>query len=390
MYTTVTTNNRQLDLRLGSAVESDLEDALSLAHQLDNYSVDDQVALVHQWLESLTGDAVVELRALEAVTSNYRRPHTIAGYFDAEHREQMAEEALRLSYCARGVYFTLNPLKRDALARCCNRTQEAAQGSLSRDTDIACRRLLLIDFDPARLEGISSSEEEKKAALEKALEVRDHLRGRNWSDPFIADSGNGIHLLYRIDLPAADNDLVKRILQGMASRFDDAAVHIDQKVFNAGRICKLYGTRACKGDDVPERPHRRTVVLQHGGDQPVSLQQLEEIASAAPPQQGRRAMSHGGQTDGGTTVRKPADSRILKRAAAYVNAIPSAISGNDGHNQTFKAACAMVLGFDLGVDEALPLLQVWNLECQPPWTESELLHKLVDADKVVTRRGYLL
>jgi hypothetical protein len=33
-------------------------------------------------------------------------------------------------------------------------------------------------------------------------------------------------------------------------------VKIDASVFNAARIWKLPGTMACKGADMPDRPHR--------------------------------------------------------------------------------------------------------------------------------------
>jgi hypothetical protein len=60
-------------------------------------------------------------------------------------------------------------------------------------------------------------------------------------------------------------------------------------------------------------------------------------------------------------------------------------------------AVALVRGFALHPDQALPFLQRDNQRCQPPWTEKELRHKLASADKeglVASRtlkpRGYLL
>jgi hypothetical protein len=81
---------------------------------------------------------------------------------------------------------------------------------------------------------------------------------------------------------------------------------------------------------------------------------------------------------------------VLERARRYVAAIPPAISGQAGHDQTFIAACSLVLGFNLSPDEALPIIREWNATCQPPWTEKELLHKLDDANAKPDRRGYLL
>src|SRR5256885_985310 len=80
-------------------------------------------------------------------------------------------------------------------------------------------------------------------------------------DPMYADSGNGYHLLYPVDLPAKDGGLVKAVLRSLAGRFDEEGVKVDTTVFNAARLTKLYGTRACKGENTLERPHRWTRVL---------------------------------------------------------------------------------------------------------------------------------
>jgi hypothetical protein len=45
-------------------------------------------------------------------------------------------------------------------------------------------------------------------------------------------------------------------LVGLAARFDTDQVEVDQSVFNAGRITKLYGTVATKGDHTPLAPWR--------------------------------------------------------------------------------------------------------------------------------------
>jgi hypothetical protein len=81
---------------------------------------------------------------------------------------------------------------------------------------------------------------------------------------------------------------------------------------------------------------------------------------------------------------------VSARARAYLAKTPPAISGQEGHNQTYKAACALVLGFRLTPDAAYPLLAEWNATCQPPWKERDLRRKLREADKQTGERGYLL
>lgn len=94
-----------------------------------------------------------------------------------------------------------------------------------------------------------------------ALRIRDALTQRGWPEPVFADSGNGAHLLYKIDLPADDGGIVERILQQLDAEFSTPAVVVDKKTFNPARIWKLYGSLACKGDNTPERPHRPSSVL---------------------------------------------------------------------------------------------------------------------------------
>jgi hypothetical protein len=76
----------------------------------------------------------------------------------------------------------------------------------------------------------------------------------------------------------------------------------------------------------------------------------------------------------------------------YIDACPPAISGQNGHDQTFRVACILVQGFDLAPDDALTFLVRYNRRCEPPWTEHELVHKLADADRALSykARGYLL
>jgi len=83
----------------------------------------------------------------------------------------------------------------------------------------------------------------------------------------------------------------------------------------------------------------------------------------------------------------------IERARRYVAAMAPAISGQGGHNQTFRAACALVNGFALDTESALDLLLTdFNPRCQPPWTERELRHKVSDAARLqhYKPRGYLL
>jgi len=202
---------------------------------------------------------VAELRALDAVTREWRRPHTVSGYFD--DWDKLAAAALDIR--ARGIYVTLNPVNPALLARANNRVRDMQAGeSSTSDNDIGARRWLPIDCDPVRPSGISATDAEHDLALARAREIRAYLQARSWPEPLLADSGNGAHLLYRMELPADDGGLVEGALAALAFRFTDALVTVDQKNFNPARIWKLYGTLAAKGDPTPERPHRLSRLVE--------------------------------------------------------------------------------------------------------------------------------
>lgn len=216
---------------------------------------DGAIGEIHQTIRTLfgTGD-VVEIRAFKDRT-------TVSGYFD--DFEELTKQAAKLDGQDFAVYVTLNPVKGALLARAHNRIKHYPKATTS-DADVLCRRWLPLDFDPARPSGVSATDQEKKAARLRALEVRDYLREQGWLEPVVGDSGNGYHLLYCIDLPndCESLDLVSGVLEALAFKFSNDTVNLDASVHNAARIWKLYGTTARKGDDAGGRPHRRSRLLK--------------------------------------------------------------------------------------------------------------------------------
>ena len=231
---------------------------------------------------------VVELRIL-----NTLRDGTVSGYFD--NSQDFTDAAYRWSGNAPAVYATLNPCTPALLARSANRLQGRAKTTTA-DHDIVQRVWLPLDFDPVRPAGISSTDAEHAAALARAMACTDWLSGRGWPNPVSADSGNGGHLLYPIALPNDDasRTLLKTCLEVLALYFTDSVVSLDVSVSNAARIWKVYGTLACKGDHLPERPHRLAQLLAVPSTlASVTPQQLEDLAAlrpapaSSPPRRGR-------------------------------------------------------------------------------------------------------
>jgi len=235
----------------------------------------------------LAKDQVTELRLLRARPAGYRAPVTMSGFFSDSG--DLAREARIHTDTAnpQGAYFVPNPVDPALLSRFKPNQLRVVgkEEDLTGDADILCRRWLLCDFDPVRKRGISSTGAEHNLSLDRAWKVRDKLLGEGWPEPLLIDSGNGTHLLWRVELPCEDGELIKKCLQALAMRFDDSAVKIDRVVFNAARIWKLPGTPARKGTDTPERPHRLSCVLELPDPlAPVPRELLEQLAAGAPPE----------------------------------------------------------------------------------------------------------
>jgi hypothetical protein len=92
------------------------------------------------------------------------RKATVSGYFNDP--DKLARVAATWDGQAAGVYVTLNPVSTDLLARAANRTVDYAKHTTA-DRDITSRQWLPIDFDAVRPSGISSTDEEHEAALDR-------------------------------------------------------------------------------------------------------------------------------------------------------------------------------------------------------------------------------
>lgn len=229
---------------------------------------------------------VVEVRALT--------DHAIhSGYFNDS--TTLAEKVGVLDSHAdvQGIYITLNDVDPALLSRRANRIKMnlGRKDATTSDADIVRRSWLPVDLDPVRPSGVSSTNEEHQASLERAGHVASWLAEHGFPEPVKADSGNGAHLLYHIDLPNDDaaTDMVKSCLSVLDALFSDSRVTIDSANSNAARIWKLYGTTSRKGDNTSERPHRKArILLAPDKIQTVDRDLLQQLAgmlpTEAPPQ----------------------------------------------------------------------------------------------------------
>jgi hypothetical protein len=159
---------------------------------------------------------------------------------------------------------------------------------LSGDADIVRRVLIFTDVDPVRDPHLSATEVEHRAALDRVAAICAWLSARGVSADSLmtVDSGNGAYLLPRIDLPNTleASQLVARVTRTIAAQFADTLVTIDDSLTNSARIMKLVGTRAMKGPNAPDRPHRQAQIIRAPDELvPIPESLLREIAALAPP-----------------------------------------------------------------------------------------------------------
>jgi hypothetical protein len=227
---------------------------------------------VAEWLPLFfRPDDVLEVRFLGVK----RQGRTAAGWLRAGRIPALAGTIASYGDLSNAVYFTPQRLRADVLGRSrpelfaiVFRDGVKSRPELTGDADVEGRRFLLVDVDPVRPAGESSTDGEKEAARHVADAVRSALVGQ-LAAPLVVDSGNGFHLYYRLPAelpggPVADStrDPLARWLAVLAGRFDTPAAKVDRTVFNASRIMKAPGTWARKGPNTTARPHRQSRVME--------------------------------------------------------------------------------------------------------------------------------
>ena len=196
---------------------------------------------------------VIEVRCITS-RSNY------SGYF--KNVDNIIKELPR--YSNGNVYFVLNKISDGCYSREQHETFVEKAKNTTSDSDISLREWLLIDVDPKRPSGVSSTNEEKNSAKLVINNVFSFLRDIGFAEPIVCDSGNGFHLLYKIALEntEANKLLMQTVLQVLDLYFSNGKCDIDKTVFNASRITKLYGTDSKKGNNTDDRPHRQSSILK--------------------------------------------------------------------------------------------------------------------------------
>ena len=207
----------------------------------------------------------------------------LSGYFtDAD---TLIDNLRRVNHRDCNVYITLNQINSACYSRSQRDVFYKSPKTSTKDGEIDGYDWLMIDLDPDRVTGVSSSARELDAAHKLGNKIYLALKNLGFEKPVCADSGNGVHLLYKISLNnnAEMTALVKRCLQALDMLFSDSTIKIDVSNHNPSRICKLYGTLAQKGSDTQERPHRMSrITMIPDTIKATDISYLEKLAKMYP------------------------------------------------------------------------------------------------------------
>ena len=192
--------------------------------------------------------------------------------------------------------------------------------------DKEIRRLsnIFVNVNPVRPVNLSSTDEEKENALRIANSIKNDMVISGWPEPLVADIGNGVGLVYKIDLLNAQEGLrlietgFEVVCEGYSSDEVDVSV-----VYSPCSQIPLLGTWVREGEDLPNRPHRLSSLISVPSEpKPISQEQLESlIKPAANPSTETAITTSEGQT--------ASDEEELPEIAAHFQPEGKTLSGED-------------------------------------------------------------
>lgn len=214
------------------------------------------------------------------IINSTRGEKQYSGYFKSS--DSLIDNLKRQDLGNSNVYIVLNKIKEECYGRKQAENFQMVKTS-TKDDDILVREWILVDLDPKRPTDTSATDEQVVLAKKKMIEVCKYLQDMGFEKPIIGFSGNGFHLLYKVKLlnQQANSDLVKKFLYALDTFFSDGIVDVDISVYNASRVCKLYGTVARKGRNTKSQPHRMSKILYVPPTiEPVPRTYIEKVADS--------------------------------------------------------------------------------------------------------------
>ncbi len=229
---------------------------------------------------------------------------------------------------AANVYVSVNALRSRTASR--------------RRSDVGAIRHLFLDAD------------DDGSAVLQAIERRSDLPPASY---IVHSSPNRVHIFWRVT--AFGIDEAEALQRRLACE-----LHADPAATSCSQLTRLPGFFNRK------RPVPWRITIEYR--RPQTLYSPSDFPNAG-------ARDYRLEVARGPVQASDCDAHVLERARRYLAAVPPAISGQHGDVHTFRVCCRLVRGFALDDADALDLLSAWNMRCQPPWSERELVDKLRSA-----------
>lgn len=243
----------------------------------------DSIQEINNFLQRLGTGPVIETRLIDCHKGR-GKPFVVTGYWN--QFDQAAEElhSADSTYKPLATYVSLNKVNPDLLARAPNKLVEYPKNTTT-NAEIIRRCNLLVDIDPVRPTGISSTSDERQKAKELAQQISTTLTQKHAlpKPVMFNSSGNGYQLIYAIDLPndEAATKLVNDVLKALDRLFSNDDVKVDTSVGDPARIVKVAGTMTRKGEQVGDRKWRRAKIVSVNPVRVlVTQEQLFSVANA--------------------------------------------------------------------------------------------------------------
>lgn len=218
----------------------------------------------------------------------YNSKAVYSGYFKSADDLMAALSRDIRDYANCNIYITLNYLNDECYSRS-QRNRFMSKGlATTSDKDVLGYEWIFIDVDPHRTTAVSSSDAQVEKAKVIGNKVYAFMKNLGFYDPICGFSGNGVHLLYRVKIKNSEENvkLINNCLKVLDMFFSTDDVQIDLKNFNPARVCKLYGTKAQKGSDTKERPHRMSRIISAPDEVRINdIQYIEKLAGMLPKEE---------------------------------------------------------------------------------------------------------
>lgn len=161
----------------------------------------------------------------------------------------------------KNLFVTVNQLHPGCIAR----APLLWNGKATSQNDITRITHLVLDFDPNRPSGVPANTQERQTAHNAAQWLADKLHNTyHWEPRAILDTGNGVQILYPIDLPnhPQTTQLLKQIIRTLnhylQKRFP--TVTLDEATTNPAQLTRVPDTTNAKGHEWEDRQHRTVKV----------------------------------------------------------------------------------------------------------------------------------